>query len=263
MLDILAHDASITELRIARPPINLIDVGVLRALRQALAQARDSGQRGVLLSGAPGVFSAGVDIAALLEGDRADVREYWQQVFLLAAEMARSPVPIFAAVTGHCMAAGALLAVFCDYRVMARGAWHVGLNEVRVGVALPECFHYAVRRVVGALNAERLLVFGRMLDPVQALDMGLVDELADPALVVDTAASRLRELLALPRRGMFETRAIARNDLASQFADIDALPLEAFVDAFLQPETQAVLRHVAGHARRTAPAPAAAEPVAG
>jgi hypothetical protein len=59
---------------------------------------------------------------------------------------------------------------------------------------------------------------------------------------------------------MFEPGAIARNDLASQFADIDALPLEAFVDAFLQPETQAVLRHVAGHARRQA---ASAEAVAG
>lgn len=250
MIDIIAHDAQITELRIARPPINLIDVGVLKALRQALAEANRSGQRGIILSGAPGVFSSGVDIGALLDGERATVRAYWEQVFLLAAEMAHSRQPIFAAITGHCMAAGALLAVFCDYRVMARGAWHIGLNEVRVGVALPACFQYAVRRVVGALNAERLLVFGRMLNPEQALDMGLVDELAHPANVVANARERLQELLAMPRHGLAETRAIARRDLTDVYADVDALPLDEFVDAFLQPATQAVLRHVAGQIRQ-------------
>jgi 3,2-trans-enoyl-CoA isomerase len=250
MIDTIAHEGGITELRIARPPINLIDVDVLKALRQALADAAANGQRGIILSGTPGVFSSGVDIAALVDGERAAVRAYWEQVFLLACEMAQYRQPIIAAITGHCLAAGALLAVFCDYRVMARGAWQLGLNEVRVGVALPACFQFAVRRVVGALNAERLLVFGRTLDPQQALDMGLVDELAHPANVVTFARERLNELLAMPRHGLTETRAIARDDLRQAFADIDALPLDEFVDAFLQPETQAVLRQVASQIRR-------------
>lgn len=258
MIQTIAHEGRITELRIARPPINLIDVDVLKALRQALASAHADGQRGIILSGTPGVFSSGVDIAALVDGDRAVVRDYWEQVFLLACEMAQYRQPIFAAITGHCMAAGALLAVFCDYRVMARGAWHVGLNEVRVGVALPACFQFAVRRVVGALNAERLLVFGRTLDPRQALDMGLVDELADPADVVPFARDRLGELLAMPRHGLRATRAIARDDLRQAFADVEALPLDEFVDSFLQPETQAVLRQVASQLRRRA-----VEPVTG
>lgn len=258
MIETITHKGDITELRIARPPINLIDVGVLKALRQALASADAEGQRGIILSGTPGVFSSGVDILALVDGDRACVRDYWEQVFLLARDMTQYRHPIFAAITGHCVAAGALLAVFCDYRVMARGAWHVGLNEVRVGVALPACFQFAVRRVVGTLNAERLLVFGRTLDPRQALDIGLVDELADPADVVPFARDRLGELLAMPRQGLRATRAIARDDLRQVFADFDALPLDEFVDAFLQPETQAVLGQVAKQLRRRA-----AEPVAG
>jgi enoyl-CoA hydratase/carnithine racemase len=254
MIDIIPHDAGITELRIARPPVNLIDVGVLKSLRHALAEADRTGQRGIILSGAPGVFSSGVDVAALVDGDHAAVREYWQQVFLLASEMALSRQPIFAAVTGHCMAAGALLAVFCDYRVMAQGAWQVGLNEVRVGVALPECFQFAVRRVVGALMAERLLVFGRMLSPQQALDVNLVDELAEPAQVVERARERLLELLSVPPQALVSTRAIARRDLRDVFADVDALPVDDFVDAFLQPETMQALRHVASRLRQPAAA---------
>jgi enoyl-CoA hydratase/carnithine racemase len=255
MIDIIPHDSGITELRIARPPVNLIDVGVLKSLRHALAEADGAGQRGIILSGAPGVFSSGVDLSALVGGDYEAVREYWQQVFLLASEMAQSRQPIFAAITGHCMAAGALLAVFCDYRVMAQGSWQVGLNEVRVGVALPDCFQLAVRRVVGALQAERLLVFGRMLSPQQALEVNLVDELAEPAQVVAKARERLQELLSVPPQALASMRAIARRDLCDVFADVDALPVGEFVDAFLQPETQQALRHVASRMR---PAVAAA-----
>jgi len=255
MIDIIPHEGGITELRIARPPINLIGVDVLRALRTALAEADRNGQRGIILSGAPGVFSSGVDIAALVDGQRGLVREYWAQVFLLASEMAMSRQPIFAAITGHCMAAGALLAAFCDYRVMAEGAWQIGLNEVRVGVALPECFQYAVRRVVGALNAERMLVFGRLLSPQQALDINLVDELTVREEVVACTKARLQELLAMPPHALVSTRAIARRDLRDVFADVDALPIDEFVDAFLEPETQQVLRHVASRIRqRVAPA---------
>ncbi len=254
MIDIIPHDSGITELRIARPPVNLIDVGVLKSLRHALAEANGAGQRGIILSGAPGVFSSGVDVAALVGGDYEAVREYWRQVFLLASEMALSRQPIFAAITGHCMAAGALLAVFCDYRVMAQGAWQVGLNEVRVGVALPDCFQLAVRRVVGALQAERLLVFGRLLSPQQALEVNLVDELAEPGQVVARTRERLQELLSVPPQALASMRAIARRDLHDMFADVDALPVDDFVDAFLQPETQQALRHVASRMRQPAAA---------
>jgi 3,2-trans-enoyl-CoA isomerase len=250
MIKIIEHESNIVELRIARHPLNLIDIGVLKALRHSMAEAENAGCRGMILSGTPGMFSSGVDIVSLIDGERATVRDYWEQVFLLAAEMAQSRLPIFAAITGHCMAAGALFAVFCDYRIMARGGWHIGLNEVRVGVALPACFQTAVRRVVGALNAERLLVFGRLLDPEQALDMGLVDELVDPANVVTSTRERLQELLAMPSHGLAETRAIARRDLSDVFEDVDALPIDEFVDAFMQPATQTVLRQAVGQTHR-------------
>ncbi|NDI85584.1 enoyl-CoA hydratase/isomerase family protein [Undibacterium crateris] len=251
MIDLIEHGSEIIELRISRPPLNLIDVTVLKALRSALAEAEHAGFRGVMLSGVPGMFSSGVDIASLIDADRATVRAYWEQVFLLAIDMARSRLPIFAAISGHCLAAGALLAVFCDYRLMARGGWRIGLNEVQVGVALPACFQYAVRRVVGALNAERLLVFGRLLEPAQALEMGLVDELVHPANLITSTRERLQELLLMPAHGFTETRAIARRDLCEVFADMDALPLDEFVDAFMLPETQSVLRRVVSQMRRT------------
>ncbi|WP_323118092.1 enoyl-CoA hydratase/isomerase family protein [Burkholderia alba] len=244
MIEILTPDAPIVELRIARAPLNLIDIEALRALRRHIADAEAAATRGIVISGLPGVFSSGVDMAPLVNSDRDTVRAYWREVFLLAAQMAQCTLPVVSAITGHCLASGTLLAVFCDYRVMAEGPFKIGFNEVRVGVALPECFQYALRRVVGALNAERMFVFGKILDPQQALSIGLVDELAAPDDVAPRARARLQELLDMPRHGVDAMRSIARHDLAERFADVERLPLDDFVDAFLKPETQAVLRHV-------------------
>ena len=77
-----------------------------------------------------------------------------------------------------------------------------------------------------------------------------MDELAGPEEVVQRAKDKLLGLLALPRHAMLSTRAIARADLRAAFADIDALPVAAFVDAFLEPLTQAALQQVAADIKR-------------
>ena len=103
---------------------------------------------------------------------------YWREFFAVCATLARAPIPLVAAVTGHSPAGGAVLALFCDYRVMAQGAFKIGLNEVQVGLSVPDCIQFALRRVVGNHRAERLLVAGAMLESSAALDCGYVDELA-------------------------------------------------------------------------------------
>ena len=241
MLHIIKHDA-VTEIQLARPPVNALNLELLRALQNALAEAVQEGARGVVLSGAQGMFSAGVDVPALLTRDRAGVREYWREFFATCAVLAHLPVPVAAAITGHSPAGGAVLSLFCDYRVMAQGPYRIGLNEVQVGLIAPDCIQMALRRVVGAYRAERLLVSGALIEADQALAYGFVDELA----VVDEVTTRtlhwLNETLALPSHAMLATRQIARADLTATFADVDALPIDTFVDAFFHPQTQAALQ---------------------
>lgn len=241
MLNIISHGA-IREINLARAPVNALDLALLQALRKAMEESVTGGVRGIVLSGAPGLFSAGVDIPALLACDRAGVRTYWQELFAVCAALARSPIPLVAAVTGHSPAGGAVLALFCDYRVMASGAFKIGLNEVQVGLIVPECIQFALRRVVGNHRAERLLVAGAMLESSAALDCGYVDELAEVDQVVARSISWLEELLSFPQHAMLATRELARSDLAKVFADPDALPLDAFTDAFFHPDTQYVLQ---------------------
>lgn len=241
MLNITKHDA-ITEIQLARPPVNALNLDLLHAIQGALAEAVRDGARGIVLSGTQGMFSAGVDVPALLTRDRAGVREFWREFFVTCGALAHSPVPVVAAITGHSPAGGAVLSLFCDYRVMAQGPYRIGLNEVQVGLVAPDCIQMALRRLVGTYRAERLLVSGALIDAEQALGCGFVDELTSIDQVVTRALHWLNETLALPAHAMLATRQIARADLMDTYADIDSLPIDSFVDAFFHPETQATLQ---------------------
>jgi enoyl-CoA hydratase/carnithine racemase len=241
MLNLIEHEHDILELRLARPPVNALDPGLVAALRRAIVQAPEDGAAALVLSGSPGLFSAGLDIPVLLQLDRDAMRTFWNGFFAVCGALARSPIPIAAAVTGHSPAGGAVLALFSDYRVMARGEYRIGLNEVQVGLTVPDCIQAALRRLVGPYRPERLLVAGAMLDGDEALAAGMVDELTDVDHVVTRTLAWLESLLQLPRQAMLGTRALARAELARLFDDPASLPVEAFLDGWFAPEAQATL----------------------
>ena len=134
-----------------------------------------------------------------------------------------------------------MLALCCDYRVMASGPFAIGLNETQVGLVAPEGIQHLLRRVVGPYRAERLLVAGELVDAERALALGLVDELVEVEHVATRARAWLEPLLALPRQPMLVTRQIARADLVAALAP-DRIGLDRFVDAWFAPDTQAALR---------------------
>jgi enoyl-CoA hydratase/carnithine racemase len=245
MLDTIRHDA-IVELRLARPPVNALDPGLVRALRAAIDSAPASGARGIVLSGRPGIYSAGLDVPVLLQLDRGELRQFMHDFFSLCGAIAASPIPIVAAITGHSPAGGAVLSIFCDYRVMAHSVdpekpFRIGLNEVQVGLSVPACIQFGLQRLVGTYRAERLMVAGAMLEGEEARRIGFVDELTAIDDVVPRALAWLQELLSLPAQAMSTTRTLARRDLAEAFADPASWLLDEFAAAWHGEETQSIL----------------------
>lgn len=247
MLDTLRH-FDIMELRLARPPVNAFDVELSRTLRNAIESAPSHGARGIVLSSNRiGMFSGGLDVAAVLELDRAGrMADLWREYSGLCRTIAASPIPIVAALTGHAPAGGAVLATFCDYRVMARSIdpakpFRIGLNEVQVGLTVPAEVQTGLRRLVGAHRAERLMVAGAMVDSAEALRIGFVDELADPEHVVARSIEWLAQLLASPPQAMSQTRRIARADLVADFDAHASGDVEAFVRGWFGKESRETL----------------------
>jgi enoyl-CoA hydratase/carnithine racemase len=235
----------VRELRLARPPANALDPALLAALRAGLAAASADGAEAVVLSGAPGRFSGGLDVPALLALGRNGIRDAWRDFFGLMRDIATSPIPTVAALTGHSPAGGTVLALFTDYRVLADGPFVVGLNEVQVGLPVPEVLLRALTYVVGTRQAERLAVGGLLVDPPEALRAGLVDELCPVDAVVPRALAWARDLLARPRVTMALTRARARAPLHAAFDAFDDEAIEAVVDTWFTPAAQTVLQALA------------------
>jgi len=234
------HDG-IHELRLARAPVNALNPALCAQLCDAIADAVASGAQGLVLSGGPKVFSAGLDVPFLLTLDDVALREAWEGFFLAARALAECPVPVAAALNGHAPAGGCVLALCCDYRVMAAGEYRIGLNETQVGLVAPEGIQRLMRRVVGPHRAERLLVAGEMVDAQRALAIGLVDELAGIDDVPRRAREWLQGLLALPRKPVLATRAIARAEVVAALRP-ELIELDRFVASWNDPDTQAALR---------------------
>jgi 3,2-trans-enoyl-CoA isomerase len=241
MLDTIDH-GPVRELRLARPPANALDVALIGRLRAALGEAARDGKGAVVLAGAPGLFSAGLDVPSLLRLDRTGIRETWNAFFALMREIATSELPTVAALTGHSPAGGTVLALFTDYRVLADGPYRIGLNEVEVGLAVPEVLVRALAYLVGPRQAERLAVGGLLVEPAEALRIGLVDEIASAAEVIPRAVAWAAALLSRPRGAMTATRRLARRPLAAAFDTLDDGAMEAMVDHWFAPEPQAALR---------------------
>ncbi len=242
LIEVVEH-GEVHELRLARAPVNALDPALCEALVQAIDASVARGARGLVLSGGPKVFSAGLDVPFLLSlgTDRAALAAAGETFFAAARALAASPVPVAAAIAGHAPAGGCVLALCCDYRVMASGAFRIGLNETQVGLVAPEGVQHLLRRVIGPYRAERLLVAGELVDADTALAIGLVDELADIDQVAARARAWLEPLLQLPPTPMLQTRAIARADLVDALRP-ERIRLETFLDAWGDPDTQAGLR---------------------
>jgi Delta3-Delta2-enoyl-CoA isomerase len=234
----------VRELRLSRPPANALSPELIAALGEAVAAAPKEGARALVLSGSPGMFSGGLDVPHLLQLDRPAIRDTWESFYRLLRGLAASPVPVVAAITGHSPAGGAVLSMFCDYRVMTEGNFKIGLNEVAVGIPLPEALLRACVRIVGPRQAERLSVTAAMIHPEEALRIGFVDEVAPPDHVVPRAVEWCQGLLALPPVALADTRKRARADLVRLVEEGLASEMETLAEMWFSDETQSTLRAV-------------------
>lgn len=242
------HD-TIVVLRLVRPPVNALSPELVTAARAAIASASAEGGGAIVVAGLPGVFSAGLDLPRLLALDAGSLKAFWAELFGLLEDIACSPVPIVAAVTGHSAAGGSILALFCDYRILARGEFRVGLNELQAGLVVPRAIRVALARLVGPYRAERHLLAGELVDAAEAERIGLVDELAEPDEVVERALAWCRHHLALPQHAFSENRRLLRRDLAALFADADDLDVDAFAAHWQRPETRRALESLVARFR--------------
>ncbi|HEY0195869.1 MAG TPA: enoyl-CoA hydratase/isomerase family protein [Kofleriaceae bacterium] len=230
----------IAELRLERKPANALSRAASEAWTAAVRDAVAGGAEAIVLSGAPGVFSAGADLVELAHADRDSFAAFCRALGDLVVEVARCPVPIAAALTGHCLGGASGVAVMCDARIMATGNYRFRFNYVAMGLVPPRYVSRAVDWLIGPGPAARLLVGAVALSPDEARAVGLVDRIAAPGDVVGATVEWCRQQLALPRGAMLEARRRQREPLAACVAP-EHLEIDETVERWFGAEVQARL----------------------
>lgn len=147
--------------RLARDRGNAIDDGVIDGLMDALHRAEDDpAVEGVLFGARGKLFSPGLDLLALVELDRAAMARFMRRFAACILQAYTFRKPMVAALTGHALAGGIVLALTADWRVLCEDAL-VGLNELKVGVPLPFGVTLIVREAISGPRLEEVALFGR------------------------------------------------------------------------------------------------------
>jgi len=197
-------------LRLDRPPVNALDVETLNELSDALDAAIDSGSvRAAVLTGTGKVMSAGADLVKVLEGDGRYIDAGIDALTRAFRTLFTFPKPVVAAINGHALAGGAVLACGCDHRVMGTSG-RIGTIELAAGVPFPAWALELVRHAVPNGHFEEVVYFGRSYEAGAALERGLIDEIATGDVVVDLALERARELARVPATTYALTKRSAR-----------------------------------------------------
>jgi len=201
----------IAELRLCHGKANALDIELSRALASVLETLIAERPRAVVVTGSGNIFSAGVDLFRTLEGGKPYVAEFLPALESLFMAFLRFPLPVVAAVNGHAIAGGCVLACACDQRVMAEGEGKIGVPELHVGVPFPTLALELLRACVEPARLREIAFTGRSLSPADALEAGLVEAVVPAGELLARAHERAARLAAIPPR----TFALAKRQLAA------------------------------------------------
>jgi len=210
----------------------------LALMESVIARLRDAAGEPVLVTGAGDAFSAGLNLKEVAALDRRAGGRFLGVLEDMVEALFAYPGPMVAAVNGHAIAGGCVVALAADYRVLASAPQvRIGLNEVALGLEYPPKVFALVRYRIPPRGLERVVLEAGLYDPATALQLGLVDELAADPVAVATA--RLATLATHPRRAYVETKRTLRAGVLDVSEARRRWFLEELVPAWVTPEVKA------------------------
>jgi enoyl-CoA hydratase/carnithine racemase len=236
----LERQDHVAVVRLDRGVINAIDLEVVEELAGAWRRLRDDPEVHGLVLGTTNdkFFSIGLDIPWLYDLGREAFVAFYRAFNRMCLDLYVLPKPTVAAVAGHAIAGGCILALCCDYRLVAGGRTLMGLNEVRLGVPVPYPADGILRDLVGARQARDIMETGDFFEPERLLALGLVDRVAPRDQVLPWAIEKASALGEWPRDAF---TVIKRNRVEAVEARVrDRLEQKErqFIDCWFAPEAR-------------------------
>ena len=200
------------------PPANAITVEVLAELISALESVAAERPKALIMAGRPGFFSAGVDLKAVPGYGPEEQRQMVDGINRMVLSTYPMPFPVVAAVTGHAIAGGLVLAVCSDIRVASLEGRY-GLTEIKVGVPYPQAAIGVVLAELAPHAARKLVLGNELIGAEEAARLGLFDEVLPPEKVLPRAHEIAAELAAMPGEVYARTKRDLRDRTTTALRD--------------------------------------------
>ena len=236
----LEDHGNVAIVRLANGVTNAIGPEVVEELSLALQEVRGR-FRGMVLAGGNKFFSIGLDLPALLKLNRNDMAAFWAGFEDTVLALYTLPIPTAAAIAGHAPAAGTILALACDFRMIASGKKLMGLNEIKIGLPVPFLADLILRQAVGDRAATEIEYTGELLMPEKAQTFALADAIFPEEDVEARAIAKISEILERPPFGFPLTKQHRTRDIRTRFlADRESIN-QAFMDCWFSAPVQDLL----------------------
>jgi enoyl-CoA hydratase/carnithine racemase len=237
----IERDGDVAIVRLEAGRANAMNLDFLGRLEALVGEAASA--KAVVLTGQDKFFAAGLDLPSIIDLDRGALRAFMRRFDEAMLKVFELPVPVVAAINGHAVAGGYVLALQADLRIAVdRDGVRIGLNEAQIGLGLPPIVIEPLRAQLPPTSLPRVALLGELFNPREALAVGLVHDLACEGEVVQKALFRAQALAGLPGAGIAHLKAGLRRPVAALVrANADA-EAERWLDTWFAPETRGVLR---------------------
>ena len=230
--------------RLDNKTANAVNLNLLEELAETLETVKNQ-YHAMVLAGNPRFFSMGFDLPELILLDRNGFSEFFQKFNETVISILTLPVPTVAALGGHTIAGGAILALACDFRVGKEGKPLIGLNEIKLGLPVPFIADLMLRQVTGDRTATRMIFQGEFVSMAEAAGSGLVDRVAENKGVEAGALEMAADLACLSGPAMEACKAIRTRDITRAYDAYGTLENERLIDCWQNPKTRELLKEAA------------------
>jgi enoyl-CoA hydratase len=228
-------------LRLAHGKVSAMDIELGQAFSEELRAAADAPVRAVVVTGTGSSFSAGVDLFRLINDGPAYGERFLPVLDMMLRDTLTFPKPLIAAVNGHAIAGGCILAAACDRRIMAAGTGRLGVPELVVGVPFPALpLQIVAARVTDAVFRD-LVFTGRTVLADEAVILGLVDEVCPAESLLERAIAVADQFASIPAGAFALTKEAFTTLILDRTACLSDLNARV-VHAWMQPHTYDTVR---------------------
>lgn len=242
--EITVADAVAT-ITMARGKVNAINTEFVAELSGLLDEFEtDSSTNALILTGRGKFFSFGLDIPELYDLSPAEMTRFIRTFCSLYHRLFLFPKPTVAAINGHAIAGGCILATACDTRLMAEGNGKMALNEITFGATLFTGAVEMLRYACGNRNAEKILLSGTMFSPAESLQLGLVDRIVTSDDLQNVAMQHALEQSRYVGPQFTSLKRLVRGPISSAWRTREDQSILDWINIWYSPETRERARSI-------------------